>query len=156
MKKIILLALLISGAHFANAQRYFSKTAHVHFFSHTSAEDIKADNYKSEIVLDKASGAVQFSSLIKSFEFELVISDNSNSDIISDFISKLNDQRIKYTHSKYQLSFIENFNKFLLAKNLNINVLSLGDIESFNKIICKIDWPSEFTRSFADKPLDNI
>lgn len=70
MKKIILLALLISGAHFANAQRYFSKTAHVHFFSHTSAEDIKADNYKSEIVLDKASGAVQFSSLIKSFEFE--------------------------------------------------------------------------------------
>lgn len=70
MKKILLLALVLAGANYANAQRYFSKTAHVHFFSHTSAEDIKADNYKSEIVLDKASGAVQFSSLIKSFEFE--------------------------------------------------------------------------------------
>lgn len=70
MKKVILLAVILAIANLASAQRYFSKTAHVHFYSHTSAEDIKADNYKSEIVIDKATGAIQFSSLIKSFEFE--------------------------------------------------------------------------------------
>ena len=70
MKKIILFAVLVTVANFANAQRFFSKSAHVRFFSHTSAEDIKADNYKCEIVLDKATGNVQFSALIKMFEFE--------------------------------------------------------------------------------------
>ena len=70
MKKIALLAVLIIAANISYAQRYYSKTAHTRFFSHTSAEDIKADNYKCEIVLDKTTGAVQFSSLIKMFEFE--------------------------------------------------------------------------------------
>ena len=72
MKKIALLAILVIAANVSNAQRYFSKTAHTRFFSHTSAEDIKADNYKCEIVIDKSSGAVQFSSLIKMFEFDLL------------------------------------------------------------------------------------
>jgi polyisoprenoid-binding protein YceI len=70
MKKIILFAVIALAANVSNAQRFFSKSAHVRFFSHTSAEDIKADNYKCEIVLDKATGNVQFSSLIKMFEFE--------------------------------------------------------------------------------------
>jgi YceI-like domain len=54
----------------AKAQKYYSKTAHIRFFSHTSVEDIKADNYKSELVIDKATGAVQASALIKMFEFD--------------------------------------------------------------------------------------
>jgi polyisoprenoid-binding protein YceI len=69
MKNLILLVVLAVSFQ-ANAQKYFSKTAHIKFFSHTSAEDIKADNYKSSIIIDKASGVVQVEGLIKMFEFE--------------------------------------------------------------------------------------
>lgn len=70
MKKLLLAAVLFAISFGASAQRYFSKTAHIKFFSHTSAEDIKADNYKSSIVIDKGTGVVQVETLIKSFEFE--------------------------------------------------------------------------------------
>ncbi len=70
MKKLILATALVAISFGATAQRYFSKTAHIKFFSHTSAEDIKADNYKSTIIIDQATGAVQVETLIKSFEFE--------------------------------------------------------------------------------------
>lgn len=70
MKKIIIAITLFAISFGASAQRYFSKTAHIKFFSHTSAEDIKADNYKSTIIIDQATGAVQVETLIKSFEFE--------------------------------------------------------------------------------------
>ncbi|MFN4885997.1 MAG: YceI family protein [Bacteroidota bacterium] len=65
---LALFALLLFSN--ASAQKYFSKTAHIRFFSHTSIEDIKADNYKSELVINKSTGAVQASALIKMFEFE--------------------------------------------------------------------------------------
>jgi polyisoprenoid-binding protein YceI len=70
MKKLLFALLMIAPTTSAFAQRYFSKTAHIKFFSHTSAEDIKADNYKSTIIIDQATGAVQVETLIKSFEFE--------------------------------------------------------------------------------------
>ncbi len=70
MKKIILATALIAISIGASAQRYYSKTAHIKFFSHTTAEDIKANNYKSTIIIDKATGTVQVETLIKSFEFE--------------------------------------------------------------------------------------
>ncbi|MFM7683547.1 MAG: YceI family protein [Bacteroidota bacterium] len=70
MKKIFPIIILALIVYNANAQKYFSKSAHINFFSHTSIEDIKADNYKSELVIDKNSGAIQASALIKMFEFE--------------------------------------------------------------------------------------
>ena len=68
--KNLLILIVLSVSTQAYAQRYFSKTAHIKFFSHTSAEDIKANNYKSSIIIDKASGVVQVEGLIKMFEFE--------------------------------------------------------------------------------------
>ena len=69
MKNLILLVVLAVSLQ-ANAQKYFSKTAHIKFFSHTTAEDIKANNYKSSIIIDKTTGVVQVEGLIKMFEFE--------------------------------------------------------------------------------------
>lgn len=71
MKKVITLltiALLASTGTFA--QKYFTRTGKVTFFSDTKMEDIKADNNKTNVVLDAATGAVEISLLIKSFEFE--------------------------------------------------------------------------------------
>lgn len=49
---------------------YKSNTGNINFYSHTSVEDIKADNHKVKTAFDASSGKIQFSALIKDFEFE--------------------------------------------------------------------------------------
>ena len=47
-----------------------TNTGNINFFSHTSVEDIEADNHKVKTAFDASSGKIQFSALIKDFEFE--------------------------------------------------------------------------------------
>lgn len=47
-----------------------SRNAHVSFFSHTTLEDITANNYKVVSTLETTTGAVVFSIPMQSFEFE--------------------------------------------------------------------------------------
>ncbi len=54
----------------ADAQRYLTKTGHIHFYSHTPMEDIKADNNQVASVLDLSTGEIVFQALIKSFKFQ--------------------------------------------------------------------------------------
>lgn len=66
----ILFSLLLLGL-FAPAQtRYFTKTAKITFFSEAPLEDIQAINKTASAVLDSKTGAIQFSVLMKGFEFE--------------------------------------------------------------------------------------
>lgn len=51
-------------------QKYFTRTAHIDFYSHTPIEDIKADNHSSSLVLDASTGQIEVSCAIKAFEFE--------------------------------------------------------------------------------------
>jgi polyisoprenoid-binding protein YceI len=70
-KKSILLALMISAAGLVNAQdRYFTKTGKISFYSKAPMEDIEAKNKTVAAVMDTKTGALQFSVLMKSFEFE--------------------------------------------------------------------------------------
>lgn len=69
-KKLMILALVVLAAGSANAQKYMTRTGHVSFFSHTNVEDIKADNNQVSGVFDAASGALAYTVLIKSFQFE--------------------------------------------------------------------------------------
>ena len=63
---ILVLALTLS----VSAQnRYFTKTGHIDFFSHTSVEDIKAVNDQVTSFLDITSGEMVFSVLCRSFQF---------------------------------------------------------------------------------------
>jgi len=52
-----------------NAQKYMTKNGYIGFFSHTPAEDIKADNNQVASVIDASSGEIVFQVLIKSFHF---------------------------------------------------------------------------------------
>lgn len=70
MKQIITIALVLGSIGAAHAQKYFSKTAYIGFFSSTKMEDIKADNNKATLVYDAASGALEMAALVKAFEFE--------------------------------------------------------------------------------------
>ncbi len=47
-----------------------SSKTHIRFFSHTSVEDIQANNYASVGTIDPSSGEVVFSVPMQSFEFE--------------------------------------------------------------------------------------
>ncbi len=71
MKKIlsslvIVLVLVIN----LQAQKYFSKTGEISFHSSTPIEDIEAISNSASTVFDLESGKIQWSVLIKSFEFE--------------------------------------------------------------------------------------
>lgn len=64
------LVVLLAFSSVAFAQnRFFTKTGHIDFFSHTAIEDIKADNDQVTSFLDIATGDMVFSVLTRSFQF---------------------------------------------------------------------------------------
>src|SRR4051812_41355455 len=65
----ILVALLVLTTWNLNAQQYFTKTGTIKFFSHTPMEDIKAENRKVVSILDSKTGALEFTLLMKGFDF---------------------------------------------------------------------------------------
>lgn len=71
MKSIILTAAITVLSISLNAQdKYFTRDGHIKFFSETPVENIEADNHKVTAILDEATGKIEFSALMKSFEFE--------------------------------------------------------------------------------------
>ena len=53
-----------------SAQKYFTRSASISFFSSTPVEDIEASNHQVSCIVDLGTGQVAFSVLIKGFEFE--------------------------------------------------------------------------------------
>lgn len=70
MKNILLMVCLLCAISAANAQKYMTKNGYIGFFSHTSMEDIKADNNQVVGALDISTGEMVFQALIKSFHFD--------------------------------------------------------------------------------------
>lgn len=72
MKKFgILIGCILLIASGAQAQsKYFTKTGRITFYSKAPLEDIEASTKTAAAVLDAASGALQFSVLMKGFEFK--------------------------------------------------------------------------------------
>jgi len=70
MKKTILIIAIAFITNGLLAQKYFTKTGHVSFFSATPVENIEAHNYQTTSVIDFSTGEIVFSVLMKSFEFE--------------------------------------------------------------------------------------
>lgn len=71
MKKIILIAVVLIGSIAAQAQnKYFTRDGKVSFYSDASLEKIEANNSKATSVLDASTGQIEFSVLMKAFEFE--------------------------------------------------------------------------------------
>jgi len=74
MKKLLLMAL-VSSVFFLTAfkpaaSKLVSKDTHISFFSHTTLEDITANNYKVVSTLDTSTGEMVYSVPMQSFEFE--------------------------------------------------------------------------------------
>ncbi|MBC7885711.1 MAG: YceI family protein [Saprospiraceae bacterium] len=67
---IIILAFTFGSFHAGNAQKYFTKTGYISFYSDTPIEKIAGHNKSSSCVFDLSSGKLEFASLIKGFQFE--------------------------------------------------------------------------------------
>ena len=69
-----LILVLVVGAFFSFRSHeggiYKTNTGNINFFSHTSVEDIEADNHKVKSAFSADNGKIQFSLLVKDFEFE--------------------------------------------------------------------------------------
>lgn len=72
MKKLIILVCLlaVSGIEVFAQGKYFSREGKIQFFSKAPMEDIEAINRKATAVLDTETGKMEFSVLMKAFEFE--------------------------------------------------------------------------------------
>ena len=69
-KVFLSLTLFLISTLLQAQDRFYTKNAKVNFFSETPLEDIDAKNKSSVSVLDTKSGSLQFSLLIKGFEFD--------------------------------------------------------------------------------------
>jgi len=72
MHKTIFLCFLLTGISFTGMtqNKLFTKSGTISFFSKTSIEKIEAINKKVLAVIDTAKNKIEFSVLIKGFEFE--------------------------------------------------------------------------------------
>ena len=73
MKKIIasyLCMLLCLASLNSNAQKCYTKTGKISFFSSTALENIEASNRSVTALLDSKTGELQFTVLVKGFEFK--------------------------------------------------------------------------------------
>ena len=69
MKKIVFVLVSALIGQLASAQVFFTKNGYITFFSHTSLEDIKAENFEAVSFLDATKGDFRFQVLIKGFQF---------------------------------------------------------------------------------------
>jgi len=72
MKKVTLVfgLLVITLSNIIAQNTYFTKTGTVDFYSKATVEEISAINKKATSILDKVTGSLEFSLLVKSFEFQ--------------------------------------------------------------------------------------
>jgi YceI-like domain len=71
LKRSLIICFTVLMAVAVQAQeKYFTKTGRIEFFSKSPMEDIEARNKSVAAVLDTKSGALQFSVLMRGFEFE--------------------------------------------------------------------------------------
>ncbi len=71
MSRIFTVVIFTFAAALVNGQeKYFTKSGKINFYSNAPLEDIAAENRSAVAVLDTKAGSLQFSILIKGFEFE--------------------------------------------------------------------------------------
>jgi hypothetical protein len=73
MKRILFIVLSIGLFQIACAQKFISKTGHVWIYSYTPMEEIEGHNRQVVSILDPVSGDLQYTLLVKSFEFRVAL-----------------------------------------------------------------------------------
>ena len=71
--KLLLLSLFlfVFCSDIFSQEKYFTRTGHIHFISHTEIIDIEADNYQVGSFINTKTGEIVFIVLMNAFEFKL-------------------------------------------------------------------------------------
>ncbi len=70
MKRTVFFLIIVICTLQVHAQRYFTRTGHVKFFSEAPLENIEAHNYQATCIVDIETGEVVSRILLKAFQFE--------------------------------------------------------------------------------------
>src|SRR5256714_11238409 len=83
-KNLAILCIILSVISIAHAQdKYYTKSGKIEFYSNAALEDINAKNKTVSAILDAKTGTIQFSVLMKSFEFEkALMQEHFNTDYV--------------------------------------------------------------------------
>jgi hypothetical protein len=122
MKKILFLSiacLTLSGT-FAQTKYFTTKSGYTSFDAGTGVEDITAINKSTTTVIDPTSGAIQFSMLIKGFEFK--------SQLMQDHFNENYMESEKFPKSTFKGN-ITNIKKVNFSKDGNYPVTVKGTLE---------------------------
>jgi YceI-like domain len=120
MKFIITTALVFLLQQYSHAQsKLFTKTGSISFFSKTNVENISAQNNKVLAIWELASGKIEFSVLMKGFEFEkALMQEHFNEDYV---------ESDKYPKATLK-AVIENSNTILLTSDKTYTVKVNGTL----------------------------
>ena len=69
MRNLVIIALVFCAS-MVSAQKYFSKTGKITFYSEAALEKIEATNSSASTVIDMTTGAMEWAVLIQGFQFE--------------------------------------------------------------------------------------
>lgn len=120
MKKLILTSIIaVFYIVQIQAQKYFTKTGEISFYSSTSMEDIEAISNSANSVYDPESGKIQWAVLIKSFEFEKAL--------MQDHFNENYMESSKYPKATFK-GEIKDKDKLLLHKNGTYEVAFVGEL----------------------------
>ena len=99
-RSLLIIAVTLCGLYATGQERFYTKTGSISFFSKTDLEDIDAHNRSVTCVLDSKTGNVQFSVLMKGFEFKkALMQEHFNEDYI---------ESDKYPKSEFKGQIVNN------------------------------------------------
>ncbi len=138
---LILMGISLLGF---SQDKYFTRNANISFFSSTPVEDIKADNYSATAILDTKSGAIEFSILMKSFNFKkALMQEHFNENYV---------ESSKFPKSVFKGS-VENIDAIDFSKDGEYSVTVSGDI-TLHGVTKKLTTPGKITVT-GDKVISN-
>ncbi len=118
-KNSLSLALFILVVTILPAQKYFTKTGKVSFFSVAPMENIEAINRKAACVLNTQTGQLEFAILMKAFEFEkALMQEHFNENYV---------ESDKYPKSTFK-GKIENLSYINFTKDFTYSAIISGDL----------------------------
>jgi polyisoprenoid-binding protein YceI len=118
--KHILIAIIVLSAASLSAQKIFTKTGEITFYSDAPVEKIEAVNHKASSVIDTETGAMQWSVLIKAFSFEKAL--------MEEHFNENYMESSKYPKGTFK-GKIENLNEVDFSKNGKYNAVISGTLE---------------------------
>jgi len=134
MKQLVVIALVFC-AQMLPAQKYFSKTGSISFYSEAALEKIEAHNTSASTVIDASTGSLEWAVLIQGFKFDKAL--------MQEHFNENYMESTTYPKAKFK-GKIDNVSAIQFAKDGTYNVTISGQLE-MHGVTKSISVPATFT-----------